>query len=303
MTSKKQQTPDNQLSLFDYKPRQEDAETAIGDFSSVRTDFVNDVMVYSILDTIGILMDKDSQASSVYWRKLKQRLNQEGSELVTKCHTLKMIATDGKRRDTDVMARVDILRLLQSIPSPKAEPFKLWLANEGNRALQRQEDAETAIGDAMDAVDYHLGKYRKQGKSDQWISERVESIVDRKRFTDALHNAVFDITPNFYAETTEMVYKGIWDRTTAQLRSDLDITKKDNPRDHFGTYALAYTRLAEMVCSQLLEQAETVSMVMACDVIWKVAKMVKGQAEETAKLLNVDLVTGQKLLKSHYDYE
>src|SRR5688572_2589561 len=112
-----------------------------------------------------------------------------------------------------------------------------------------------------------------------------------------------DISPSFYAEATEMVYKGIWDRTTAQLRTDLEITRTANPRDHFGVYALAYTRLAEMICAELIEKAETVSMTMASDIIWRVAKMIKSQAEETAKLMKMDLVTEKKLLTSHYDYE
>src|SRR5436190_21725668 len=121
------------------------------------------------------------------------------------------------------MNRSDILRLFQSIPSPKAEPFKMLLANEEDRTLSRSENPEQAISDAMDTVDYHIDKYQKQGKANQWIEARISGIVDRKRFTKALQEAVINADSYFYAQATDNVYRGLWDRTTAQLRGELQI--------------------------------------------------------------------------------
>ena len=135
-----------------------------------------------------------------------------------------------------------VLRLIQSIPSPKAEPFKLWLAQVGAEKLEEAEDPELGLFRSLDKT---VSKYRREGKPDSWIALRVEGIVTRKRFVEALKNAVIDELPSMYARTTDQLYKGLWNRTTAQLRAELEITPKQNPRDHFGKYALMYTRMAE----------------------------------------------------------
>ena len=133
---------------------------------------------FSVVDVCNVLTDSaDYNTARKYWNKLKQRLNEEGSELVTICHQLKMQAADGKMRMTDVLNTKGVLRLIQSIPSPKAEPFKIWLAQVGAERLDEIADPEKAIqrGTAY---------YREKGYSDEWINQRLRTIEVRKKLTD-----------------------------------------------------------------------------------------------------------------------
>ena len=129
---------------------------------------------YSIIDVIAVLTG--SKNPSAYWRKLKQRLSEESDESVTNCHRLKMPAKDGKRRLTDVATTKELLCLIQSVPSPKAEPFKLWLAQMGKERLEEITDPEIAIQRAINT-------YRKKGYSEEWITQRMRSIETRKYLT------------------------------------------------------------------------------------------------------------------------
>ncbi|WP_300978277.1 Bro-N domain-containing protein [Flavobacterium sp.] len=130
---------------------------------------------FSIVDTIGVLTD--SLDAGAYWRKLKQRLKAEGNETVTNCHGLKMLASDGKMRITDVADTEQLFRLIQSIPSPKAEPFKLWLAQIASERLDEMQDPELSIDRALE-------RYLQLGYSENWINQRLKSIEIRKELTD-----------------------------------------------------------------------------------------------------------------------
>ena len=132
---------------------------------------------FSVADVCNVLSSSKAKDPNAYWRKLKQRLRAEGSEIVTNCHGLKLESVDGKKYMTDVLSTRDILRLVQSIPSPKAEPLKMWLAQVGSDRLDEIADPEKAI---MRAADY----YRAKGYSDQWINQRLQSIEMRKELTD-----------------------------------------------------------------------------------------------------------------------
>lgn len=200
-----------------------------------------------------------------YYNVFKSRLIREGNETITASNRLKLIAEDGKLRLTDVVNTKEALRILQSIPSPKLEPLKLWLAQVGTERLQETSDPE-------------LGLFRC------------------KEFVEALRNAVLEAPETLFAQTTEKLYKGLWDRTAAQLRHELGITKRDNPRDHFGKYVLTYTKLAEQVATDRLEDAETVIFSVALEIVWKVAKLFHKQAKELSEALGIDLVTEKPLL-------
>ena len=134
---------------------------------------------FSVVDVVAILTENDYQTARNYWKWLKNKLIQEGSELVSNTNQLKMKAYDGKLRDTDVMTTEQILRLIQSIPSKKAEPFKLWLAQVGRERIDETYDPEIAINRALDT-------YRKKGYSEEWINQRLKTIDIRKEFTDEL---------------------------------------------------------------------------------------------------------------------
>lgn len=130
---------------------------------------------FSIVDVVGILTD--SVDATAYWRKLKQRLKEEGNETVTNCHGLKMRAADGKMRMTDVADTEQLFRLIQSIPSPKAEPFKQWMAQVASERLDQMQDPELSIEQAMT-------DYRRLGYSENWINQRIKTIEIRKELTD-----------------------------------------------------------------------------------------------------------------------
>lgn len=130
---------------------------------------------FSVVDVVGVLTD--STDSRKYWNKLKQRLKEEGNETVTNCHQLKLRASDGKMRLTDVATTEQMFRLIQSIPSPKAEPFKLWMAQVARERLEQMQDPERSIEQAMMS-------YKRLGYSDNWINQRIKSIEIRKELTD-----------------------------------------------------------------------------------------------------------------------
>jgi hypothetical protein len=158
-----------------------------------------------------------------------------------------------------------------------------------------QPDVKT---DPEAAIRVSIDVWRKEGKPNLWIEGQIKRIVKREHFIKALRVAIADAPSNLYAEATEKVYKGLWQRTTAQLQSDLRLQPHQNIRDHFGEYALIYTRLAENVAKDKLGDAETVTVEMAMNIVWAAAKLIRKQAQATAKELGIDLVTGKPLLKA-----
>jgi hypothetical protein len=263
------------------------------DGSRIRQEWDNDELYYSAIDIVAVLMDAENKAAKNYYHVLKGRLEREGNETLTNCKRLKLVAEDGKRRLTDVVSTEQALRLIQSIPSPKAEPLKMWLAQVGTQRLEETEDPELGLFRSLDRT---VDEYRRIGKPESWIALRVEGIVTRNRFVEALKNAVLEELPTMYAQTTDQLYKGLWDRTAAQLRAALQITPKQNPRDHFGKYALMYTRLAEELSTDRLNNSETVTLRAAMDIVWDAAKLFHKQAKELADAVGYDLVTERPLL-------
>lgn len=248
---------------------------------------------YSVIDVIIELLQTDHKKAKSYWSTLKQRLKQEGNESVTFCDQLKLASSDGKSYKTDVINTEQALRLIQSIPSPRVEPMKMWLATVGKERLEENDDPELAFIRSLETA---TEKYRLEGRSESWVVARIEGVVTRKQFVEALKSAVIDALPIMYAMATEKVYVGLWKRTTAQLRGELGLKKNDNPRDHFGEYALIYTRLAEKLAGDKLGQAELVPLTIAMEIVWKVATHISIQAKATSEMLGYDLVTEQPLL-------
>ena len=176
---------------------------------------------FSVVDVVAILTD--SPNPQVYWRVLKKRLSDEGNETVTNCNGLKMQASDGKMRFTDVATTEQLFRLIQSIPSPKAEPFKLWLAKIGNERLNQMQDPEKSIKQAMQ-------DYKKLGYSDNWINQRIKSMEIRKELTDEWKNKGLKEEIHF-ATLTDIITKTWSGKTTKEYKQFKNL-KKENLRDN-----------------------------------------------------------------------
>lgn len=195
---------------------------------------------FSVVDVVGALTESVNPA--IYWRKLKQRLKEEGSETVTICHGLKMKALDGKMRLTDAANPKGILRIIQSIPSKKAEPFKLWLAKVGSERIDEEIDPELAIARAVDA-------YRRKGYSEEWISQRMLSIKVRNGLTDEWQKRGVK-KGNQFAILTDIISKE-WSGMTTREYKDFKGLKKQNLRDNMTDSELILNMLAENTTKEI----------------------------------------------------
>lgn len=189
---------------------------------------------FSVVDVVGTL--SDSKDPGAYWRKLKQRLKEEGSEVVTFCHGLKLKAADGKLRESDVADMQGIFRIIQSVPSPKAEPFKMWLAEVGKERLDEIVDPELTIERALET-------YLRKGYSREWINQRLQAIQVRKELTDSWqdHGVKEGLE---YAILTNEISKA-WSGMTTREYKDYKGLKKQNLRDNMSTTELILNMLAE----------------------------------------------------------
>ena len=205
---------------------------------------------FSIVDVVAALTD--SVDAMAYWRKLKERLLKEGNETVTSCHTLKMRARDGKMRQTDVADQQQLFRLIQSIPSPKAEPFKQWIAKVASERVDEIQDPELAI---LRGAEY----YRAKGYSEGWINQRLQSIRMRKELTDEWKARGIQKEKEYAILTNEMTKA--WSGLTVREYKDLKGLKKENLRDNMTDIELVLNMLAEVSTKAISQtrQPETFS--------------------------------------------
>jgi hypothetical protein len=199
----------------------------------------------SVVDIITVLTE--SIDPNAYWRKLKQRLKEEGNETVTNCHGLKMLAQDGKMRVTDVADTEQIFRLIQSIPSPKAEPFKIWLAQVATERLDEMQDPELSIDRALE-------QYVKLGYSEKWINQRIKSIEIRKELTDEWKKRGLKAGPQF-AILTDVITKA-WSEKSIKEYKKLKGLKKENLRDNMTNTELILSMLAEASTKDISEATQ-----------------------------------------------
>ena len=224
-----------------------DTITNLFDGSEIRSiwDSEKEDYYFSVVDVIGALTDNEYEKSRNYWKWLKNKLNSEGSELVSNTNQLKMKAKDGKFRDTDVLDTEGIFRLIESVPSPKAEPFKMWLASLGKERIDEVFDPEKAIDRA---IDY----YRKKGYSDSWIEVRLKGILNRKKLTDVWKEN--GITENYeYAMLTNEIYK-TWSGMKANEYKDFKGIRKESLRDNMTDIEVILTDLGEVTARDIAKQ-------------------------------------------------
>jgi prophage antirepressor-like protein len=234
---------------------------------------------FSVVDVVGVLTESPNPNN--YWKVLKNRLKKEGSELVTNCNQLKMVSSDGKKYMTDVVSTQQLFRLIQSIPSPKAEPFKLWIAEVAKERLDQMQDPELSIEQAM--LDY-----KRLGYSDNWINQRLKSIEIRKELTDEWKSRGLQEGVHF-ASLTDIIYKTWADKTAREYKNYKGL-KKENLRDNMTNAELVLNMLAELSTKQISEATNPNTM----NEHVRVAK----QGGEVARNARIELEekTGQKVI-------
>lgn len=198
---------------------------------------------FSIVDVITVLTDSKNPAA--YWRKLKQRLKAEGNESVTNCHGLKLKGVDGKRRLTDVATTEQLLRLIQAIPSPKAEPMKMWLAQVGRERIEETLDPELIAERLVET-------YERKGYTREWINQRLQAISARKELTDEWKDRGIEKSTDFAILTDEITRA--WSGMSTRQYKNLKGLKKESLRDNMSTLELALNMLAEAATTEISKQ-------------------------------------------------
>lgn len=244
---------------------------------------------FSVVDVISVLTE--SKDPSHYWRTLKSRMIQEGNETVTKCDTLKLKAKDGKMRYTDMLDTKNIFRLIESIPSSKAEPFKMWLANLGSERIDEVFDPEIAVNRA---IDY----YRKRGYSDKWISERLNGILNRKKLTDTWKEN--RINANYeYAMLTNEIYKG-WSGMKASEYKAYKGLRKESLRDNMTDIEVALTNIGEIAARDIAREEKPQGLNENMKVASRGGGVAKGARDLYEKETKKSAISKDNALKYEY---
>jgi DNA-damage-inducible protein D len=253
-------------------------------------DAEKEVWYFSITDVVAILTD--SVDAVAYWRKLKQRLKEEGNETVTNCHGLKMLSPDNKMRLTDVANTEQLLRLIMSIPSPKAEPFKQWLAKVGNERLQEMADPEQSLDRARD-------NWQRLGRSEKWIQQRMTGQETRNKLTDYWKESGVEKSEEF-AYLTSIIHQE-WTGLTVKSHKDLKNLKSQNLRDHMSEAELIFTALAELSTRQIAETDEAKGVAQNAQAGKKGGAVAKNARLELEARTGKSIVTGDNFLPPKKD--
>ena len=237
---------------------------------------------FSVVDIIAILIEKDYQSARKYWNKLAQRLREEGSEqTVTNCHQLKLESSDGKKYKTDVADIKTIFRIIQSVPSKKAEPIKQWLAKVGQERVQEMADPSTAIDRARET-------YKKLGRSEKWIQQRMTGQETRNKLTDYWKDHEISEGEE-YAILTNIIHQE-WSGLSVKEHKNLKGLKSQNLRDHMSEAELIFTALAELSTRQIAESENATGMAENKISAQKGGKIAREAREK------LELQTGQKVV-------
>ncbi|MBQ8704640.1 MAG: Bro-N domain-containing protein [Bacteroidales bacterium] len=237
---------------------------------------------FSIIDVIRVLTDSDRPRK--YWNDLKKKLLQEGSELSDKIGQLKMQAEDGKRRMTDVADTEQLFRLIQSVPSPKAEPFKQWMAQVAAQRIDQLQDPELSINQA-------IADYRRLGYSEAWINQRIKSIEVRKALTDEWHRAGVEEGQQ-YASLTDIIYQQ-WSGFTSKEYKQFKGLKKENLRDNMTNVEITLNMLAEASATELSQQENPQGFAESAGVALRGGKVAQTARQQLEKELGRSVVSSK----------
>ena len=234
----------------------------------------------SVVDIVTIVYERKDGRK--YWNKLKQRLKEEGNETVTNCHQLKLLSQDGKHRMTDVVDIEGMFRLIESIPSKKAEPVKLWLAKLGKERIDEEFDPEITINRALEA-------YKRKGYSEEWINQRLKTIDARKEFTDELKNKGINKAQEF-ATLTNILTK-VWSGYTVKEYKELKNLKKENLRDNMTNMELVLNMLAEVSSTEISKSSNNSGYDNVKSSVIKGGNVAKNAKEQIEKETGKKIVT------------
>ncbi|MBW2632261.1 MAG: Bro-N domain-containing protein [Deltaproteobacteria bacterium] len=247
-----------------------------------------ELWLFSVVDIIAVLIQQsDYQTARKYWNKLKSRLKKEGSQSVTDCHQLKLEAADGKKYLTDVASPETLLRLIQSVPSPKAEPIKLWLAKVGYERIQDMSDPARSLDRAREY-------WQQYGRSKKWIQQRMMGQETRNKLTDYWKEHEIE-DKNEYAILTNIIHQE-WSGVSVKQHKQVKGLKTQNLRDHMSEAELIFTALAELSTRQIAESVEATGMAENVDAGKKGGKISKKARLELEQKTGRSVVTGENFL-------